>query len=282
MIAANTTRMSLRILLAVILLFLYGPLVHPLLMAVSETGQVGTGMSFTLDRFGEMFGGSMVGPALRNSLIAAICTGIITPILALLGAFAVREFRPKRAIVMLMVVPLFIPAVTMGLASALFLQTLGIPSSLVTIVLVHIVWALPFAFLIVLTAMASFNTVFLEAAHMSGANRWRAFRDVEFPHIRPGLTGAALFSAIISFNETIRTTLVQGPNNTIQTYIWSQFLQVGLSPQLFALMASLIVLTVGLVLVMILLSLRQPREAAPSTSASAGSPESVEERPCQA
>src|SRR6267142_830065 len=44
--------------------------------------------------------------------------------------------------------------------------------------------------------MAAFNTVYLEAAHMSGANRWRAFRDVELPFVWPGLSGAALFSAI--------------------------------------------------------------------------------------
>ena len=41
--------------------------------------------------------------------------------------------------------------------------------------------------------MAAFNTVYLEAAHMSGANRWRAFRDVELPFVWPGLSGAALF-----------------------------------------------------------------------------------------
>lgn len=254
---AQLTRRLFSLLLVLVLVFLYGPLLHPLLVAISETGQVGPGMTFTLDRFGEMFGGYMVGPALMNSLIAAGITGIATPVLAVLGAMAVREFRPKRLIVLTMILPLFIPAVTMGLASALLLRMLGIPASLLTIVVVHVVWALPFAFLIVLTVMSGFNPVYLEAAYMSGANRWRAFRDVELPLIWPGVGGAALFSAIISFNETIRTTLVQGANNTIQTYIWSQFLQVGLSQQLFALMAALILLTVGLVLVMITLSLRR-------------------------
>jgi len=254
--AKTTHRLSL-LLLALVLVFLYGPLLHPLLVALSQTGQVGPGMTFTLDWFGTMFSGRLVGPALVNSLIAAGIAGVITPILAVLGAMAVREFKPKRLIVLIMILPLFIPAVTMGLASALLLRMLGIPASLLTIVVIHIVWALPFAFLIVLTVMSGFNAVYLEAAYMSGANRWRAFRDVELPLIWPGVSGAALFSAIISFNETIRTTLVQGANNTIQTYIWSQFLQVGLSQQLFALMASLILLTVGLVVVMIALSLRR-------------------------
>ena len=49
---------------------------------------------------------------------------------------------------------------------------------------------------------------------MSGAGRWRAFRDIELPLIWPGVSGAATFSFILSFNETVRTALVQGPLNT--------------------------------------------------------------------
>ena len=58
---------------------------------------------------------------------------------------------------------------------------------------------------------------------------------------------AATFSLILSFNETVRTAVVQGPLNTVQTYIWSTYKQVGLSPALYALMSLLIVLTVALV-----------------------------------
>ena len=73
---------------------------------------------------------------------------------------------------------------------------------------------------------------------MSGAGRWRAFRDIELPLIWPGVSGAATFSFILSFNETVRTALVQGPLNTVQTYIWSTYKQIGLSPTLYALMIS--------------------------------------------
>jgi ABC-type spermidine/putrescine transport system permease subunit II len=51
---------------------------------------------------------------------------------------------------------------------------------------------------------------------------------------------------ILSFNETVRTQLVQGPRNTVQTYIWSTYLQVGLSPALYALMSLLIAVTIVL------------------------------------
>ena len=115
-----------------------------------------------------------------------------------------------RLIIALVLLPLFVPGISMGLATGLFFQILGFKPSLLTITAVQVLWALPFAFLIILTVMASFDQVYLEAAYMSGAGRVRAFLEVELPQIHQGILGAAVFSLIISFNETIRTSVVQG------------------------------------------------------------------------
>ena len=170
-----------------------------------------------------------------------------------------REGRIPRVILLLVLLPVFVPGISMGLATALFFRQLGVPSSLWSICVVHVLWALPFATVIILTVMAGFDPVYLEAAYMTGANRWRAFRDVEFPLIRPGILGAATFSMILSFNETVRTSLVQGPLNTVQTYIWSTYLQVGLSPSLYALMSLLILVTVMLLLLSLAIGRRVTR-----------------------
>ena len=91
---------------------------------------------------------------------------------------------------------------------------------------------------------------------MSGANRLRGFLDIELPLIRSGILGAATFSLILSFNETIRTSVVQGGYNTVQTYIWATYKQIGLSPALYALMSLLIVLTLTLVAAFLLRRIR--------------------------
>ncbi len=147
----------------------------------------------------------------------------------------------------------------MGLATALFFRILGLEVSLAKIAVVQTAWALPFSTLIIVTAMSAFDPTYLEAAYVSGAARWRAFLDVELPLIRPGITGAATFSLILSFNETIRTSIVQGPLNTVQTYIWSTYRQVGLSPALYALMSLLILLTAALVAAFVIGGLRGRR-----------------------
>ena len=236
--------------IAAVLFLLYLPLVPPLLFSVG--GGAGAAQNLTLRWYAEMWQNPLLVGSIKTSVLAALSTGVVTPALALLAALAVRELRLPRLIMALVLLPLFIPAVSMGLGMAFLFRMLGIPPSFWTIMLVHVVWALPFAFLIVLTVMATFDPVYLEAAYVHGAGRWRAFRDVELPLIRPGVSGAAIFSMILSFNETVRTALVQGPLNTVQTYIWSTFLQVGLSPTLYALMSLIIILTLALAGAMLL------------------------------
>lgn len=220
-----------------VLAFLYLPLVPPVL--------------FGAGGYSGIWQNPILVGAVRNSLLLAALTALITPPLALLGAMAVRELRVPRLVLLVLLLPLFVPGVSMGLGSAVFLKLLGVTPSLWTILLVHVMWTLPFAFLVVLAAMATFDPVYLEAAYVLGAPRLRAFLDVEFPLIRPGLLGAASLSAIVSLNETVRTALVQGPLNTVQTYIWTTYLQVGLSPALHALMSLLIGLTLALVAVVL-------------------------------
>ena len=243
--------------IAALLLFLYVPLAPPLLFSLGGGGEAGTRAgAVTLRWYRQLWDNPLLVGGVQNSLLVGALVGLITPPLALLAAMAVRELRRPRLIVATVLLPLFIPGVSMGLASAFFFRQLGVTPSLLTITTVHVVWALPFAFLIILAVMATFDPMYLEAAYLHGAGRLRAFVDVELPLIRHGILGAAIFSVILSFNETVRTALVQGPNNTVQTYIWSTFLQVGLSPTLYALMSLLIAVTLGLVAVLLLVGAR--------------------------
>jgi len=240
-----------------VLTFLYAPLVPPFIFSFTEKA-TGIG-AFTLEWYAGLGKNKILMGSVRTSLIVAALTALITPPLALLAAMAVRELRMPRVILGLVLLPLFIPGISMGLTTAFFFQQLGVLPSLWTIIVVHVLWSLPFAFLIILTVMSTFDPVYLEVAYVHGASRLRAFLDIELPLIRPGVLGAAIFSMILSFNETVRTALVQGPWNTVQTYIWSSYLQIGLSPTLHAAMSILIALTLTLVAVLLIYTTRRAR-----------------------
>ena len=238
--------------LGLVLAFLYAPLVPPAINSFQGDGPL-------FANYGAIFDDPRLLRALRTSLVVGLLTAVVTPLLALLAAEAVRVWRVPRLIIGVLLIPLFVPGISMGVATALFFKVLGIPPSLLTITAVQVLWALPFAFLVILTAMANFDQVYLEAAYMSGAGRLRAFFEVELPQIHQGILGAVVFSLILSFNETIRTAVVQGGRNTVQTYLWSQYQQVGLAPNLFALMTLMIAATLLLIAALAVLDYRQRR-----------------------
>jgi len=253
--------------IALVLLLLYLPLVPPFLFSVSGDGTIRGLAAPTLRWYAELPDNPLLSRSVGTTLLVGAIVALATSPLALLGAMAVRRSRFKRMLLMMLLLPLFIPGVSLGLATAFFFRQLGLPPSLWSIAVVQVLWALPFSTVIILTVMSTFDPVYLEAAYTQGANRWRAFIDIELPLIWPGILGAATFALILSFNETVRTALVQGPYNTIQTYIWATYLQVGLSPTLHALMSLLIALTLALVVVLLAFSLRQPRRLRPSPQA---------------
>lgn len=239
-----------------VLVFLYAPLVPPAINSFSSLGDQGL---FT--HYAAILDDRRLMKAAQVSLTVGVLVALIAPLLALLAAEAVRVWRVPRLILGIILIPLFVPGISMGVATALFFQILGLQPSLLTITAVQVIWALPFAFLIILTVLANFDPVYREAAYMSGANRLQAFFEVELPQIHHGLLGAAVFSLIISFNETIRTSVVQGGRNTVQTYLWAQYQQIGLSPNLYALMTVLIVATLVLIAGLAVLDARRTAQS---------------------
>jgi ABC-type spermidine/putrescine transport system permease subunit II len=234
--------------LIAVILFLYAPLLLPLVLAFKEPGM---GQS-TFANFSAVLSDSTLLGGLQNSLCLALIVAIAAPLLGLAAAQAVRTFRVPRLIMTIILLPLFIPGVSMGVSTGLFFELASVPPSLLTMATVQTLWALPFAFLIILTSMSGFDPVYLEAAYTCGANRIQAFREIELPQITSGLTGAISCSAILSFNETIRTAIVQGGNTTIPTFIWSRYQQVGLTPAMHALMSLIIACTLTLVAILLL------------------------------
>ncbi len=243
-------------LVVLVLVFLYAPLVPPAINSFANLGDKGT-----FGHYAAILTDHRLMAAGELSLLVGLLVALITPLLALLAAEAVRVWRIPRLVLGVILVPLFVPGISMGVATGLFFQTLGIAPSVLTITAVQVIWALPFAFLIILTVFANFDPVLREAAYMSGANRLQTFFEVELPQIHQGLLGAAVFSLVLSFNETIRTAVVQGGNNTVQTYLWAQYQQIGLSPNLYALMTVLIAATLALIALLVLMDARQHRRS---------------------
>ncbi|WP_426247559.1 ABC transporter permease [Nocardioides sp. LHG3406-4] len=251
-------RLVVALCLAVVVL-LYVPLVPPFLKSIEVSDGEGTWLHYR-----ELAQDLVISDAVQRSVQLAVIVGVATALLALVAGLAIRRSRIPRVLIVALLMPLFVPAVSAGLSSAMFFKYVGLEPSLLSMVLVQVCYCLPFAFLIVITSMSTFEERLIEAAYMSGATPVRAFWTVELPIIRSGVVGGAVFSMVLSLNETIRTSLVQGPFNTIQTYIWATYLDVGINPSLYALMSIMILATAGIIgIFLVVVSLRSRRVDVP-------------------
>ena len=61
----------------------------------------------------------------------------------------------------------------------------------------------------------------LSSAEDLGAKPLRCFLDIELPLLMPGISGAGIFSFLLSFNELLRSTFLRGSETTMPVYNWA-------------------------------------------------------------
>ncbi|HEV8340261.1 MAG TPA: ABC transporter permease [bacterium] len=182
--------------------------------------------------------------ALRASVIIALLTAVATTAIALLAALAHRRMamRWQGPFFALVVFSIFVPGVIQGLALSVIFRVLGITYSHLTVVAGHLLWSLPFAFIVLLTSLSVLRHSLAEAAHDLGAGEWQVFRDITFPIIRPGVASAALFAFLLSFNEFIRAFFLVGGQDTLPIYMFG-VMNAGTSPTIYALAGSILLIS---------------------------------------
>ena len=184
--------------------------------------------------------------AFKNSLILGSLTALISTTIGILAALAfIRfEFPGKNTLNTLLLSPIMIPEVVLGVALLLFLRFLQMPKSFALLVIGHVVLTLPYVLLIVQARLVGIRKDYEEAARCLGANAFQTFKEVTFPLLLPAVLAGALFSFTISFDDITATLFwASAQNQTVPVKIFSM-LRNSISPEINALGAVMIVLTV--------------------------------------
>lgn len=233
----------------VVIALLLLPLAYILPISLHPSGLARIPREPTLAWYIQLFDNASLLSALGVSIQLGIGTMLVTTPLAFLAAAGTRNVARRDVLIGFFLLPVFMPGISVGLGLAVYFELLDVSLSLWTMLIAHVLWTFPFAYIIILTSMASFDSHLKEAAYDLGANEWRAFVDVELPHIQPGLIGAAIFSFTLSFNEFARTMLVRGPTDTLPTFVLSRVQNLGIDPTVYAISGVTIVLSSVLLIV---------------------------------
>ncbi|MER6913264.1 carbohydrate ABC transporter permease [Streptomyces sp. NPDC000594] len=157
----------------------------------------------TLDNFRTAFEEQPLLRAAGNSLLAAggaalICVLIATPMAYVLAR---RRSRLTTAATGWVVVSQAFPFALVIIPLFLVLRNLRLVDSLGGLVLVYVVWALPFALWMLMGHVRTVPRELEEAAAVDGAGRIRTLFSVVAPLLAPGIAATALFAFVIAWNE---------------------------------------------------------------------------------
>ena len=202
---------------ALFVVFIFGPMIA--MFILSFQGRRG-GTSFpmrgvSLHWWNKLIEPSMVGDlqgAMLRSVILALMVMVVTALFSTMLAMAFRKrFYGSGVLFYTVMAGIMVPGILLSLGLATLMKQIGIPAAWWSSGFgVHVVWTLPFGFLVMMAVFNRFDSSLEEAARDMGADEWTVFKEVTLPLITPGIVAAGLFGFTLSYDEFARTTLLAG------------------------------------------------------------------------
>ncbi|UWQ91380.1 ABC transporter permease [Rhodobacteraceae bacterium M382] len=237
------------------LVILYAPLVVVTIYSFNASKSITVWEGLSLRWYADVF----VGPesekfklAARNSFVIAIIAATVSTSIATLAATAMvrgGRFRLRTLSFGLISLPLMVPEIVTAVATLIFFNAIGFDRGLLTILLAHIAFCIPFAYLPISARMQGIEDSFEQAAMDLYATKRQAFTRILLPLMMPGIISGFLLAFIVSLDDFIITNFVKGAGvETLPTAIFGSVKQ-GLKPNIMAI--STMLLSVSVVMVTI-------------------------------
>jgi putative spermidine/putrescine transport system permease protein len=224
---SRRSALLLRLAVAVGLAFIYIPLIIIFIYAFNASNILEwPPPGLTLDWFPKAIESESVHEALLTSIKAGLAATAIAIVLGTLASLAVARHRffGRETISFLVVLPIALPGIVTGVAiSNTFTQVLGIPLSLLTVIVGHATFCIVVIYNNVVARLRRTSGSFEEASADLGAHAWQTFRFVTLPSMRTALAAGALLAFALSFDEIIVTTFTIGAGEeTLPIWIFSR------------------------------------------------------------
>ncbi len=208
------------------LVFLYLPTVLLIIFSFNDSTVATFPLAgFTTEWYTRAFQSEEIRKALWASVRVAFTAAFFATLLALLASYplARRNVRGRPLISAVLLVPLVVPTVVLGVSLLILFQRGAIPIGLglASVMIGHIIIALPFAVLILLPRIASIDKRLEEAAYDLGASGLQTFRRVLLPLIAPSILSAFLIAFVFSIDEVVIASFITGEQVTYPVYLYS-------------------------------------------------------------
>lgn len=138
-----------------------------------------------------------------NSFLVGLISSALTLAVATPAAFAVnrREFAARRALQILLLVPMLVPSIIMAISYYAVFGRLNLNQTYTGIILAHTCVSIPVVLIAMSASLRNFDRNLERAAVICGATPAQTFIHVILPLLRPAFLLAGFFAFIHSFDE---------------------------------------------------------------------------------
>ena len=232
------------------LFILYAPLAVITVYSFNGSTSITTWGGFSLHWYAEVFTGpeaARFGAAAWNSITIALMAAVASTAIATAAAVAMVRgggFKGKSATFALINLPLMVPEIVTAVATLIFFSVIGLTTGYLTILIAHITFCIPFAYLPISARLQGIESTYEQAARDLYATRGQAFRLILLPLMAPGVISGALLAFIISLDDFIITNFVKGAGmETLPTAIFGSVKQ-GIKPNIMAISTLMLAVSV--------------------------------------
>ncbi|PSU70516.1 spermidine/putrescine ABC transporter permease PotC [Photobacterium phosphoreum] len=230
--------------------FLYAPIV---ILIINSFNASKFGMKwggFTTKWYGELVNNDSLMQAAGHSITIAVISATAASLIGSLTAVALfrYNFKGKKFVSGMLFLVMMSPDIVMAISLLALFLLIGANLGFLTLLLSHITFCLPFVVVTVYSRLKGFDVKMLEAARDLGASEWVILKQIILPLAKPAVAAGWLLSFTLSLDDVIVSSFVTGPSYEILPLKIYSMVKVGISPEVNALAAIMLVISLVLVI----------------------------------
>ncbi|MBF9232313.1 ABC transporter permease [Microvirga alba] len=210
----NTTSLPMKVLVAVLFLFLLAPVI--LVVPISFSGEQVLSFppaSWSFRWYTALLNNSAMISAFWTSLLLGAIVTVISLAAAIPAAYVIVRMRTAGSgfLYNFFTAPLLLPTIVLGLAILIVFASIGFLGTFSGLVIGHLVITMPYALRVLATTLGNLPLACEEAASTLGGRPITVFRRVTLPMMAPGIVAATALCFLVSFDEVVITLFLTGP-----------------------------------------------------------------------
>ena len=254
----NRNKFLAKFYLFMVFFFLFAPIAVMILFSFNAGKSTSVFEGFSLDWYAEMISNEAILEAVRNTLLLAVSSSVISTVLGTIAAYGINKMRSPAVRATLMTItqiPMINPEIITGFSFTLLFVFVGMllqvseTFSFWTMLIAHVTFSLPYVMLQIMPKLKQMDKSLPEAAMDLGCNPVQSFFKVELPEIMPGIVTGLIMAFTLSLDDFVISYFTKGSGFTTLPILIYGEVRKSVKPDIYAL-ATVIFVTVLVFLIL--------------------------------